>query len=91
MAKPTPRKRGRAGQADRNRRLRLYPYCSQCSKEGKTKLTHHIDHIIPLHKGGPDTDDNCQGLCKRHHDEKTKIDMAREPKFVYGLDGWPVG
>ncbi|MFN9295662.1 MAG: HNH endonuclease [Planctomyces sp.] len=31
-----------------------------------------VDHIIPLHQGGPDTLSNSQTLCIKCHQEKTK-------------------
>lgn len=37
-----------------------------------------VDHIIPAHLGGPDTDDNLQALCQWHHDQKT----AREASAI---------
>jgi HNH endonuclease/AAA domain len=55
-----PRDRSRS---TRNRRLRLYPFCAHCAERGIQRLTAIIDHRIPLSAGGPDTDENCQGLC----------------------------
>jgi 5-methylcytosine-specific restriction protein A len=69
----------------------LYPLCSECLREGRTTATDEIDHIIPLKDGGPDTDENCTGLCKKHHDTKTAQDMGWNEKTTYGEDGWPVG
>lgn len=33
-----------------------------------------VDHITPLHQGGPDVDSNTQNLCVSCHKEKTKLD-----------------
>jgi 5-methylcytosine-specific restriction protein A len=38
---------------------------------------YELDHITPLYMGGRETDDNRQVLCKRCHEEKTKVDMSR--------------
>ena len=84
----TPRKRGRAGQRDRARRLKLYPLCALCLLEGIVTQTDQIDHIIPLHKGGPDTDENCQGICLKHHEAKTLQDTGR--KLGYDSKGFPL-
>lgn len=70
------RKRGRAGQADRKRRLKAHPVCAECEKEGKVRKTDIIDHIIPLAFGGEDTDENTQGLCNWHNAIKTAAENA---------------
>jgi 5-methylcytosine-specific restriction endonuclease McrA len=58
-----------------------------CEDQGRVTATDHIDHIIPLSKGGPDTDENTRGLCLKHHDEVTgKIFSKR----MVRQDGWGV-
>lgn len=64
--------------------------CDECLKDGKQVGTDEIDHIIPLKDGGPDTDENCRGLCKPCHDAKTAKDMGWTARTTYGDDGWPV-
>ena len=92
--KPTPRKRGRAGQRDRARRLALYPLCAHCEAKDKATATQEIDHIIPLHlgvdMGGVDTDENCQGLCFKCHEIKTRQELGYNERITYGLDGYPI-
>lgn len=78
----TPRLRGRAAVTQRDRRLDLFPLCAHCLLEGITKATDEIDHIKRLKDGGADTDDNCQGLCFRHH----KIKTGREAGHKQGYD-----
>lgn len=68
------RKRGRAGQEQRRRRLSQHPLCAECLKLGRVTPTDEIDHIVPLAMGGTDTDDNVQGLCAQHHAEKTALE-----------------
>jgi 5-methylcytosine-specific restriction protein A len=56
----------------RNAKLRRErPYCVICTKEGKKRLFDEVDHVIPLHMGGPDDDSNIQGLCYEHHMQKS--------------------
>lgn len=73
-----PRMTGRKLQA---RRLRLWtknPYCVGC---GRLTEFHgegfHLDHEVPLFKGGEDEDSNCQVLCLPCHDRKTDEDLDR--------------
>lgn len=95
----SPRLRGRALQA---RRLRIWvsdPCCARCGRVTRYPDGFELDHVIPLCKDGPDTDDNCQVLCIRVdedgrttgcHEHKTADDMGYKPKVQIGLDGWPV-
>lgn len=68
---PTPRKRGRAGQRDRERRRRRDPLCVLCLEKDLVEPTTQIDHIVRLADGGPDTDENTRGLCDACHDKVT--------------------
>lgn len=70
------RKRGRAGQVQRQRRLKLFPVCAHCEAEGLVRATDVIDHKTSLAFGGDDTDENCQGLCNWHHAIKTALEDA---------------
>lgn len=100
----TPRTTGRRLQARRLRWWRRNPLCgateaglrtgpdSSCAREGIVRVWTQLDHIVPLHKGGPDTDANMQGLCDSCHDVKTRADMGYtgpRPRRI-GLDGFPV-
>jgi len=38
--------------------------------------TYHIDHIIPLHRGGADLLENAQALCVHDHAKKTVAEEA---------------
>lgn len=56
------------------------------------ELATELDHIVPVGRGGSDTDDNRQGLCVRHHAIKTARDGGyeyHEPRQI-GLDGYPI-
>lgn len=53
--------------------LNKHPLCVECEKEGRVEVATDLDHIVP-HKGDMEKfwqRENWQGLCKRHHSEKT--------------------
>lgn len=87
----TARLRGRAGMAQRARRLAAEPLCRHCAEKGLTTAAVTPDHIIPLGKHGTDTDDNIQCLCGPCHDAKTALDMAGmfSAAMAVDADGWP--
>lgn len=92
MPAPTPRKRGRAGCKDRGRRRRLHPLCALCLDKGRVTATEHIDHIVPLSKGGADTDENTRGLCLDHHKrvsaEQRHSNVPTHRRRMERADGW---
>lgn len=48
------------------RRLRLWtqsPMCADCGRVVAYPSGFELDHRVPLHQGGADTDENCQILC----------------------------
>lgn len=82
------------------RRLRLWtadPHCQRCGKLVEFSAVwgrgFELDHTSPLHKGGADTDENCQVLCiPECHEAKTAEDLDQRParpKMMAGADGWP--
>ena len=90
---PDRRLRGRAGQKQRARRLaRTDGLCEHCLREGRTTLATIVNHIVPLARGGADTDENTENLCGEHDAIVTADQFGRaEPikgKGV-GRDGRP--
>jgi 5-methylcytosine-specific restriction protein A len=73
----------------RERWFIAHPLCVTCTAEGRVRLARELDHIIPLHKGGEDTDDNSQGLCRDCHAAKTRIDREWGPAKGCDADGIP--
>ena len=73
---PDRRKRGRAGQRDRQQVLDDEPLCRECLKLGLTTPSAVVDHIVRLADGGSDERDNKQGLCKPCHDAKSAAEQA---------------
>lgn len=43
-------------------------------------LATEVDHIVPLHKGGNDSDGNKQSLCGACHAAKTAVDKGYAPR-----------
>lgn len=88
---PTPRQRGRKGVETRKRRLMAEPLCRDCITKGRVTESTVPDHIIPLAKGGPDTDGNIRCLCGPCHDARTAEQFGHRVKVETGVDGWPIG
>jgi len=66
----TDRIRGRQLGTIRDRiALRDEYTCRQC---GHITAHGEVDHIVPLHLGGRESDENRQWLCKRCHDVKSE-------------------
>ncbi|MEZ5880062.1 MAG: HNH endonuclease signature motif containing protein [Nitratireductor sp.] len=84
------RLRGRKAVEQRKRRLMAEPLCRHCQAKGKVRAATVPDHIIPLFKGGTDTEGNIQCLCDECHRIKTAKDKGHRVKLQTGLDGWPV-
>jgi 5-methylcytosine-specific restriction enzyme A len=88
---PSNRLRGRRAVAVRLRRLRAEPLCRDCKARGRISESTVPDHIIPLTKGGTDTDDNIRCLCADCHRVRTAEQFGhRKPFARIGPDGWPI-
>lgn len=88
MTASTKRIRGRRAVDIRRQYLRLHPLCARCMASGRVREATEVDHILPLFKGGADTHDNRQGLCRECHAEKTDADLSRRAAGA-DLTGWP--
>lgn len=74
----------------RKRRLQAEPLCRDCKAKGRITAATVPDHIIPLAKGGTDTDDNIRCLCTDCHRTRTAEQFGhRKQHQVIGTDGWP--
>lgn len=78
--------RGRRLQRRREMFRSREPFCAVCLKKGIVRVWAQLDHIIALRNGGPDTDDNLQGLCDECHEAKTRRDMGQEDKVSAACD-----
>ncbi len=91
---PTKRLRGRAGQAQRLRRLkRTNGLCERCLAAGRTMVATVVDHIKPLAHGGPDDDANTRNLCRPCDLETTAEQFGhqvRRSRPGVGEDGRPL-
>ncbi len=64
--------------------------CVPCSQAGRTTPATELDHVVPLHKGGTDADDNLQAICTECHRKKTALEQGKTPRATIGRDGWPI-
>ena len=89
-----PRIAGRRLQRIRDEWRQLHPLCVRCLSLGIIRPWEHLDHIIPLEKGGPDFDadggENRQGLCIPCHEVKTADDRGYRISGACGVDGLPI-
>jgi 5-methylcytosine-specific restriction protein A len=84
------RLRGRAGVAQRKRRLQRTKYlCEDCLAAGFHRLATIVDHTLPLALGGEDTDDNTRNLCDDHNRIRTAEQFGYRQRQEIGADGWP--
>jgi 5-methylcytosine-specific restriction protein A len=88
MRDPTPRLRGKGNLLRIARIKKREPLCRTCKAAGRVTLATEVDHIIPLFKGGPDTEDNLQPLCFECHKIKTATESAwvLKERELKGLD-----
>jgi 5-methylcytosine-specific restriction protein A len=87
----TERLRGRAGQAQRKRRLqRTNGLCEDCLEEGRVTVAIVVNHKIPLIHGGSDDDENTENLCGPHDKQATAKQFGFKQKPEIGRDGWSV-
>jgi len=72
---PTPvveRERGRPAARARLRVLKRDKFlCQECLTMGRVVVADEVDHTVPLHLGGCDSDANKRSICKSCHLEKT--------------------
>ena len=66
--RPSAAMRGYGAEWRRVRAAQLarQPHCAICGAPG-----HHVDHVVPLSRGGNNDEGNLQTLCHRHHSSKT--------------------
>ncbi|OYU02269.1 MAG: HNH endonuclease [Sphingomonadaceae bacterium PASS1] len=83
------RLRGRAGVAQRVRRLRVEPLCRDCAAKGIIRAATVPDHIVPLVHGGSDDDSNIRCLCAGCHARHTAAQFGHRRTVAVGPDGWP--
>ena len=81
----------RAWHRARRAHLASEPLCRMCKARGILKPAKHVDHIIPISKGGDWFDgDNLQSLCHECHSLKTRADEGKAVNFGCAADGTPI-
>ena len=70
------RKRGQLGIVTKGTQDKLNKsrFCRVCRRPFTKKLPRHIDHVMPLVKGGLHDDSNLQALCRSCNDSKQDMD-----------------
>ena len=71
--------------------LRKEPFCRICKLRGRLvfgtkERPLHVDHIIPVDRGGTDDESNLQTLCIDCHNQKTAAERAGKPWRIKGCD-----
>jgi 5-methylcytosine-specific restriction endonuclease McrA len=80
---PSMSEKRMAGRKLQERRLRVWsrdPHCARCGRLTSFPSGFDLDHRVPLHQGGEDTEANCQVLCNGPdgcHRTKTDEDAGR--------------
>ena len=65
---------GRKLQRIRDRILLRDEYTCQNPECGRVTVDLMVDHIVPLHLGGQESDENRQCLCRKCHDVKSEAE-----------------
>ena len=84
---------GKAHEQMRELLKRIVILCEDCTRQGRTTIGTHADHIVPKAKGGTDNRSNYQWLCAPCHAAKSIHDQGKNPRIrkrQFGLDGWPI-
>jgi 5-methylcytosine-specific restriction enzyme A len=50
--------------------------CDECTRLGRTRLAHEVDHIVPLADGGTDDPRNLRAINRDCHKLKTQVESA---------------
>ena len=62
---------------------RMHPrICAECRRQGLVGFGDELDHIVPLHLGGKESDANRQWLCREHHAEKTAREAGGRARML---------
>lgn len=55
-----------------------------------TRLADEVDHVVPLFKGGANSEDNLQPLCRECHVEKSVAELREERGGGHDKQGIPL-
>lgn len=81
----TPSEKRTKGRKRQDMRLRVWTkamaFCAGCGRTCDYD-SWHMDHVIPLWKGGDDLESNMQVLCLPCHADKTAKEAAERAMFI---------
>lgn len=81
----TQRIRGSGLQIIRKRIMARDEYlCQACLIEGRYTAGTEVDHKVPLHLGGAESDSNRWLLCGTCHDAKSEVEEAERRGLIHG-------
>jgi 5-methylcytosine-specific restriction protein A len=72
----------------RKLKLQVNPCCEKCLNDGRVEPASHVDHIVPVNKGGnpfPPLDE-MDSLCAACHNTKTRYEQIGKPLKRRGCD-----
>ena len=64
--------------------------CQPCLRTGRPTPAAAVDHILAKAKGGTDSLENLEAICRPCHLDKTMREQGRRRKRPIGADGWPI-
>jgi 5-methylcytosine-specific restriction protein A len=75
----------------RKDQLARHPLCERCLAMGRVVAAEHVDHRIPISKGGSERDpENLASLCAPCHSQKTAEDEGKTVRYGTDAQGNPV-
>lgn len=69
-SKDINKKYGRSWKKVRERYIATHPLCEECLKQGRMVPVQEVHHIVPVSRGGTNSENNLMSLCRSCHNRK---------------------